>query len=357
MSKRTLTSGVFGAILLGASALLAACGGGGNASSFAGGNVYAVTPVAGPSGTATATPIPGPVTVTGSVVSIPAATYGASAPQTALSAAVVVIGPVLVPGATAPLAVPSGDVMVTTGANGTYTATIASGPIAPTSAQAAYVAPVNNLSGFTPPAAGYYVSVFPAGADGKSAGTAIPVHAFSGLATGNVLATQRVTTVSSDEAAFLALVNHDRTTANALALPMYFDEYSEEAARLHTAEETAGSFYCHYNASNVGPGSRYLGLGAIGQDDENVGKTSGDDLTTAYTMVEAQFMSEAATNGGHYANIVDSTHAWAGVSTIVAGPTAQYVDQEFVSPNGTAPYVYPNFVGSACPAGVTPNNS
>lgn len=357
MIKQRLYATALAPLALSMAALLVACGGGGNTSSFGAGNAFTVTPV-GTSASPTPTPIPGPVGVSGTVVSIPVATFGSTAPQTPLAGAVVVIGPVLVPGATAPAIAPSGDVMVTTSATGTYAATIATGPAAPASAQATYVHPPNDLSGFTPPATGYYISVFPPGSDGKSAGTAIPVHAFSGVATGGVLTTQRVTTVSADEAAFLALVNHDRTTANTSALPMYFDENAEEAARQHTYEESTGNFYCHYNANNVGPGSRYLALGAIGQDDENIGKTSSDATPQqAYTDVEAQFMAEAATNGGHYSNIIDSTHAWAGVSTVVAGPTAQYVDQEFVSPNGIAPYVYQNFTGSVCPAGVTANNS
>jgi uncharacterized protein YkwD len=165
-----------------------------------------------------------------------------------------------------------------------------------------------------------------------------------------------VTSASSDEANFLALVNLNRTTANPLALPMIFDETAEEAARLHASDEATNDYYCHYDTQNRGPGSRYLGLSALGQDDENIGKTSGDDATTSYTTVEAQFMAEAP-NGGHYANIIDSTHAWAGVAVVVADPTDQYVDQEFVSPHGTNPYVYANFAGSQCPPGVTPNNS
>ena len=342
-------------VIIASSVLLAACGGGGNTSSFGGGNVYTATPVS--TASPSTAPMPGPVNVTGSVVSIPVGTFGPSAPQSALAGAVVVIGPVLMTGATAPATAPSGDVMVTTGATGSYSATVAAGPVAPSSAQAAYVHPPNDLSGFTPPSTGYYISVFPSGSDGKTAGIAIPVHAFSAVSSSGALTTQRVTTVSADEATFLALINHDRVAANPIALPMIFDEYAEEAARLHANEEASGNFYCHYNATNAGPGSRYLTLGAIGQDNENIGKTSGNDAPTAYTSVEAQFMSESTVNGGHYSNIIDSTHAWAGVTTVVVGPTAQYVDQEFVSPNGIAPYVYPNFVGSQCPAGVSPNNS
>ena len=344
-------------IALAASAALAACGGGGNSSQLGGGPVFTVGSGSGATPVPTATPIPGPVTVIGAVVSIPVTGFGPNAPQSALAGAVVVIGPTLVTGATAPPVAPGGDVMVTTGASGTYSATIASGPAAPISSQATYVHPPNDLSGFTPPAVGYYISVFAPGADGVSAGAPLPVHAFSGLSAGTVMTTQRVTTASSDEAAFLALVNHDRTTANPLALPMVFDEYAQEAARAHVNEEATGNFYCHYNAQNIGPGSRYLGLGALAQDDENIGKTSGQTITGSYTTTEAAFMAEASTSGGHYTNIIDSTHAWAGLTTLVVGPTIQLVDQEFVSPNGIAPFVYPNFAGSACPPGVQPNNS
>jgi uncharacterized protein YkwD len=358
MTKQRTLSTTLGAAALAASALLVACGGSGNSSQLGGGPAFSVVSTGGgPSASPTPTPIPGPVTVTGSVVSIPVTGFGANAPQTPLGNAVVVIGPTLVTGATAPPVAPGGDVMVTTTAAGTYSATVATGPAASLSSQATYVHPPNDLSGFAPPAVGYYISVFAPGADGKSAGAPLPVHAFSGLSAGTVMTTQRVTTASIDEANFLTLVNHDRTTANGLALPMVFDENAEEAARAHVAEEAAGQFYCHYNAQNIGPGSRFLGLGAIGQDDENIGKTSGQDAPGSYTQTEAAFMSEAATNGGHYTNIIDSTHAWAGVTTLVSGPTAQFVDQEFVSPNGIAPFVYPNFAGSACPPGVQPNNS
>ena len=217
--------------------------------------------------------------------------------------------------------------------------------------------PLNDLSGVTPPTSGYYVAVFAPGADGVSAGAPLPVHAFSAVGAGGALANQTVTVASSDEANFLALVNHDRTTANPLALPMAFDENAEQAARQHAQDEATNVYYCHYDTQNRGPGSRFLGLLALGQDDENIGKTSGLSAPGSYASVEAQFMSEAATNGGHYTNIIDSTHAWAGVAVVVGGPLAQYVDQEFVSPNGTNPYVYPNFAGSQCPAGVVPNNS
>jgi uncharacterized protein YkwD len=339
-----------------AAAVLAACNGGGNTNQFSGATLGAGGSIVSGGG-ATPTPIPGPVNVTGSVVSIPAGTFGPGAPQTALAGATVVIGPTLVLGSTPPPIAPLGDVIVTTGAGGTYSATIASGPAAPVSSQAAYVSPVNDLSGFTQPANGYYVSVFAPGSNGSSAGAPLPVHAFSAVGVGGALATQRVTTATNDEANFLALVNLNRTTANPLALPMTFDEGAEEAARLHASGEANGAYYCHYDAANRGPGSRYLGLGNIGQDDENIGKTSGDDATTSYTTVEAQFMSEAPTNGGHYTNIIDSTHAWAGVAVLVADPTDQYVVQEFVSPHGTNPYIYPIFAGSQCLPGIFANNS
>jgi uncharacterized protein YkwD len=342
------------AIVLASSALLAACSGGGNTAQFAGAT-YGVAPA--PGATASATPIPGPVNVSGTVVSIPVGTYGASAPQTPLAGAVVVIGPTLVLGATPPPLAPAGDVMTTTGPGGTYSATVANGPAAPVSTQATYVYPVNDLSGVTPPLSGYYVSVFASGSNGTAAGAPLPVHAFSGVGVGGALATQRVTIASPDEANFLALVNLNRTTANPLALPLIFDETAEEAARLHANDEATNAYYCHYDTQNRGPSSRYLGLLAIGQDDENIGKTSGDDAPTSYTTVEAQFMAEAPTNGGHYTNIIDSTHAWAGLAVVVADPTDQYVDQEFVSPHGTGPYIYANFAGSSCPPGIVANNS
>jgi uncharacterized protein YkwD len=338
-----------------AGALLAACNGGGNTTQLAGSTFNAVTSSGG-NPSPTPTPIPGPVNVSGTVGLIPAYQFGFVAAM-GVAGAVVVIGPTLVTGATPPPAAPAGDVLTTTSASGTYTATVPAGPVAPVAAQATFVHPLNDLSGVTPPASGYYVAVFAPGADGASAGMPLPVHAFSAIGAGGALASQTVTIASTDEANFLALVNHDRTTANPLALPMVFDETAEEAARLHVSDEATNNYYCHYDTLNRGPGSRYLAFLGLGADDENIGKTSGLDAPTSYATVEAQFMAEAATNGGHYTNIIDSTHAWAGVAVTVAGPLAQYVDQEFVSPNGTNPYVYPNFAGSQCPPGVVPNNS
>lgn len=355
--RRPLT---FAALAL--TAGLAACNGGGNSTSAIPGSFTTSSPGTIPTnGAATPTPTPGPVNVNGVVVSIPVGTFGSATVQTPLSGAIVIVGPKLVAGATPPAGAPAGDVMLTTDSNGVYRGTIASGPAAPDTAQASYVFPVNNRSGATLPSNGYYVSVFAPGSDGKSAGAPFPVHAFSGVTNG-ALATQRVSVASADEAGFLALLNHDRTTANALALPLIFDETAMEAARLHVNEEAQGNFYCHYDAQNRGPSSRYLGLLAIGQDDENIGKTSGQDPTGSYTFVEAQFMAEASNTDpsqrGHYANIVDATHAWAGLAVLFFGTTAQYVSQELVSPQNTAPYTYPVvFSSSSCPAGTYADNS
>ena len=337
-------------------AVLSACNGAGNTAQLTPGAISIPTGSVS-SGPATPSPSPGPTALSGSVVAIANTAFGSGATQTPLAGAVVVIGPTLIVGATPPAVLPAGDVSATTDAAGHYAATLTSAQVAPTAAQAAYNPSLNDLSGVVPPARGFYVAVFASGADGKSANVPLPVHAFSAVSSGGVLATQRVTTVTADEANFLALVNTDRVAANPIAQPMIFDEYAQEAARLHASEEALGNYYCHYNALNVGPGSRYLTLLAVGLDDENVGKTSGQDTPGSYQLVESQFIGEASTTGGHYANIVDAPRTWAGVTTYFAGPTAQYVDQELVSAHGTGAYVYPNFTGNQCPAGVVPNNS
>lgn len=290
-------------------------------------------------------------TLAGTVVAIPAVTYGANAAQTPLAGAVVIAGPVLVLGATPPPVVPPGDVAATTDANGAFALTIASPPIAPTAAQAAFVLPLDNVAALVPPASGYYVAVFAPGADGVSAGAPLPVHAFSS-ATGGRLATARVSNATADEAAFLALLNRDRSAANPAAPALRFDENAEEAARLHAADEAAQGYFCHYNAQNAGPQTRYLRLGGLGSDGENIGLAAGTPQA-AYAFIEAAFLAEGPAGGPHFANIVDPAHRWAGVAA--AGAAQQDVDQELISPQAGAPDTYP--AEPTCPTGVTANGS
>lgn len=352
---RPLLASVAAAVV--AAAVLSACNGAGNTAQLVSGPISIPAGTVGTAAPATPVPSPGPSALSGTVNSIANTAYGPSAIQVPLAGAVVIIGTTLIAGATPPASVPAGDVSATTDASGHYAVTLAAAQVAPTAAQAAYNPALNDLSGVVPPARGFYIAVFAPGADGKSANVPLPVHAFSAVPASGTLATQRVTTATTDEANFLALVNNDRVAANPIAQPMIFDEYAQEAARLHATDEGTQNYYCHYDTLNIGPGSRYLKLLAVGLDDENVGKTSGEDVPGAYQFVEAQFIGEASTNGGHYANIVDATRTWAGVTTYFAGPTAQYVDQELVSAHGSGAYVYPNFTGSLCPAGVEPNNS
>ena len=61
-------------------AAFAACGGGGNSAQLTGGQPYAI--VSGAPTTAPSAGPMGPTAVTGMVVSIPAGTYGSTAPQT-----------------------------------------------------------------------------------------------------------------------------------------------------------------------------------------------------------------------------------------------------------------------------------
>ncbi len=294
----------------------------------------------------------GPITMNG-------VTYASSdATQTTpLVNATVIIGPIPVTGATPPAPVPSGDVMAITTASGTFTATLTVAPSA-ASALEPFVIPQNNVLGFLPPASGYYIEAFAPGADGRSSGTIIPLHRFLPAAAPIAL---HVSTISSTEAAALSIVNADRATYSAPSLT--FDESAEEIARLHATDEATAGYSCHYDTHNLGPSSRYLAGGGVGLTGENLGLTYGPDPISALTSTESAFIAERANvpQGGHFLNLVDATHAWAGlaVSAYVSAPGFFEIDQELVTPNGQSNVVgssgYPN--GTSCPAGTTINNS
>ena len=264
-----------------------------------------------------------------------------------------IVGPTLILGATPPPTLPAGDVQATTDASGNYSVTIAAAPVAPdASPDALFVIPGQNLSGVTPPARGYYISVFASGVDGKSANTPLPVHAFSAI-TANALATQRVTTSTTDEAANLAYLNAARVKANPSAPVLIFDEIAQEVAREHVQDEAAKGYSCHYDTANVGPESRYLRGFGLGSEDENWG-VSGGSAQSAYSSIVDLFISEGP-GGAHYDNIVSATRLWAGVSTALQANGSQHTDDELVIPHGTVQYLYPT--NNSCPAGTVANNS
>jgi uncharacterized protein YkwD len=326
---------------------LTACGGAGSGGSSGAGDTSAIgIPSAKPT-------LPSGILVAGSVVALPAA----DATQTAaLANAVVIVGPVPVTGATPAAQLPSGDVAVTTTAAGTFAATLAVTPAAATSTEP-FVVPPDNLLGFTPPEAGYYIEVFGAGTDGKSAGMPIPLHRFVAVSSNVVLS---VSITSAAEAAALASVNADRA-ANGSG-PLTFDESAEEAARLHASDESANGYTCHYDAHNVGPSSRYLASGGIGLTGEGIALVSGS-AAAAFAATEAAFLAEKAASppGGHYLNLVDPAHAWAGLAAVTdaSAPAFANVDYELITPNGvdavTGASGYP--VSAPCPPGTVVNNS
>ena len=128
-----------------------------------------------------------------------------------LANATVIVGPVPLAGATPPARLPAADVSATTDADGAFALTPAGAPAAVSSSEP-FVVPPENLAGFTPPATGYYIEVYGAASDGKSAGTPLPLHRFVGVSTSLVL---RVSSASAAEAAALAAVNSDRAANGA----------------------------------------------------------------------------------------------------------------------------------------------
>ena len=242
----------------------------------------------------------------------------------------------------------------TTNAAGAFSVTPAHAPAAPTSA-APFVYPVANVFNVTTPATGYYVSVFAPGSDGMTANEPIPYHGFLAVTAGSV-GTVRVTTASPTESAFLTDVNTFRTSVGVQTL--IFDELTEEAARLHATDEaTVPVYYCHYDRTNQGPSTRFLELGGLGSDAENIDAFGGDS-PTAYIQADQAFEAEGP-GGDHYNNLVDPTHQWAGLAQIFSSANggAVYIDQELNSPTSAIQDTYSIFSGSECPAGTVANNS
>jgi uncharacterized protein YkwD len=344
-------------LIVAATLSLAACGGGG------GGGGGTIPPPA------TATPAAAPTyTVSGTVSQIPSDAYGPTtigsqtyasadaASTTPLANATVVIGPAPVVSATLPALLPAGDVAATTNASGAFTVTLTIAPAVPLSVEP-FVVPAQNLSGFTPPATGYYVEVFASNADGKSGGIPIPLHGFFAQ---SLTLTLHVTSPSAAEANALAQLNSDRAT-NAGVGPLSFDESAEEVARLHVSDEVAHQYGCHYDQHNVGPSSRYLAAGGMGLTGEGLGYIlSATTADQGFAGTESGFLAEKTQSppGGHYANLVDSAHVWAGLAASVATGVTN-VDYELVTPNAQDSVVgasgYP--ATGVCPAGTVVNNS
>ena len=342
-----------------AAVVLVACGGGGGGSP------------APPAPTPTPSKAPQSYAVGGTVVQIPADAYGpatidgatyasADATQTtALAGATVIVGPVPIAGATPPASLPAGDVSTTTNASGTFSVTLAIAPAAPSSAEP-FVVPPQNLSGFTPPSAGYYVQVFGPGTDGLRAGVPIPLHRFLAISTSVAL---RVTSPSSAEAGALAILNADRAS-NAGAGPLIFDEDEQEVARLHASDESAQGYTCHYDTKNVGPSSRYLAVGGIGLTGEAI-ESGGIDSSAAaaFQQAESSFLAEKTETppGGHYMTLIDPSHDWAGLAAVPIPASAGYweVDYDFGTSTDQdstgAASGYP--IDVLCPTGIVVNNS
>jgi uncharacterized protein YkwD len=304
----------------------------------------------------------------GTVVEIPVDAYGPAtiagvtyqsadaAQSTPLVGATVVVGPVPIVGATAPAALPTGDVATTTTAGGAFSVTPAVAPAAPATSEP-FVIPPDNITGFAAPATGYYVQVFGPGADGLSAGVPLPLHRFVAASTSLML---RISTASAAEAGAIAAVNGDRA-ANG-AGPLIFDESAEEAARLHASDMAAKGYTCHYDSNDVGPASRYLQVGGIGLTGESVEDGIASTASVAFSVADAAFMGEKTQSppGGHYENNVDPTHTWAGLGAVASAVYGgnYSVDYELVTGSAQDPTAGASgYTNSGCYSGIAINNS
>jgi uncharacterized protein YkwD len=292
----------------------------------------------------------GPTTIDG--VTYASADAGQTTP---LVGATVIVGPVPIVGATAPAVLPAGDVAMTSGASGAFSGSVSVAPSAPLS-QEPFVVPSLNLSGIATPASGYYVEVFGAGSDAVSPGASIPVHRFMNAQSPLAI---HVSTLGSAESAALLQVNSDRQSYAGVA-PLVFDEIAEETARLHATDETNNNYFCHYDLHNVGPASRYLAASGLGETGENLAATTGATSALGFSYAEDGFLSERSTNpqGGHYLNLIDSTHAWAGLAATVFAGGVQ-VDYELISPSGVDPtFAVSGYeTGTGCGGFIEVNNS
>jgi uncharacterized protein YkwD len=342
--------------------LLSACGGGGGAAptstaSYAG---ITATPTPGVTvspGIAQATASPAAGTIAGTVF----------ADSVVLANATVVIGPVPIAGATAPAIVPSGDVATTSTASGAFAVTPAVAASSP-SASEPFVVPPDNILGTVPPATGYYVEVFAAGGDGMTAGTIVPLHRFVAASSSLTLTT---TAIAAAEASALAAVNADRASSG--ATPLTIDAVAELVARAHATDEATSSttgYYCHYDTHNVGPSSRYLAAGGLGLTGEAIALPGSGVSSAAYAfqVAESSILAEKTETppGGHFLNLIDTAHRWAGLAAVAVPSTNTVftggfysVDYELVTPDAIDAVVgaagYP--VTSTCPAGTVVNGS
>jgi hypothetical protein len=284
---------VLGSLAFVAAAALAACGGGGSGSSGGGSGVI---PTSQPTVAATPTPTPTPVTVAGTVVE-----YASSA---ALGGFTVTIG-----------SIPNSSTCLLSESN---TVNACGVPASPT-----YTAVTTATGAFsvTIPTAGTYMLTIGSGPTYATLHRSISVTS-SGLSLG----TLKVAALSTDEQAWLADINTQRTT---VSYPVSFsnlsvDEYAEEQARAEVAaivsgaavygDATEGVYGANYVAS---PGA--LNTSVLGAADL-VGSASG------YLTADAQWMAEKANcpngnwqtcnyaeNTGHYMNLSSTSDVWIGL--------------------------------------------
>jgi hypothetical protein len=331
-----------------------------------GGGSNPPTPAPTPTPTPTPTRTPVSVAVTGAVVAIPLGSYGTSAPQTPLSGATVVVGNTLIVGPTVPPSLPGSDVAAKTDASGHFSAKVGA-PIAPPSGPSLYtfVLPNTNVFNFTPPKSGYFVMVFPSGADGESVGVQLPAHTFAAVTNGS-LGTFRSTVASSDEAGWLNQANLDRAAKGQTAV--YFDEYVQEAAREHADQLVSETSLCDYSPTNQGPQTRYDFLGGLGANRSNIailGTVSATDATAFWQAVETAFVGEEnipPPNNYHYAALMFPSNVWMGVAVSSApwspgGPNGTFYGADQDNINLITGAAYQIVSVTDCPTGITINGS
>ena len=161
------------------------------------------------------------------------------------------------------------------------------------------------------------------------------------------------TTLTTDEANWLILVNQDRAKYG--RSPLYTDETTQEVARLWVSWLAKGHYEHNCASGDVNCPDKVAFIAAQMPTFTATGENIDEMFPpSTYQGAESAFMAEAANcpqpadpatcpfaeNTGHFINIENSTVVWygsaevfGGVSTVSGQSTADYYDQEFSLPN------------------------
>ena len=150
------------------------------------------------------------------------------------------------------------------------------------------------------------------------------------------VATIRLSRLSTDEGAWLRVLNADRAALH--LRPVVMDETALLAAREHAHDMAQHAYFAHNNRSGKEPWQRYSLLSGVGGDYENLAIGEG----TTWADIEAAFKAEGPpARAGvctHYTTLFNPKAVWAGLAIARGGRAAfqtasgkaNYFDQELI---------------------------